>query len=300
MKKSNLGKEIRKNFEKYLMIAPFAIVFLVFVAAPVISSIFLSFTDFNMVQKPIFNCLENYIRMFMDDDVFPKVVRNTLFFAVITGPLSYFLCLFLGWMVNEFGRRTRTLLTFIFYAPSISGTMYMMWSFILSGDPSGFLNSILMRLGIINTPIQWLTDTKYMLTMIIIVQLWTSLGTSFLSFIAGFQSIDRSWYEAGAIDGIRTRFQELRLITLPSMGPQLMFAAVMQIGSSFAAGSISILLVGNPSTDYAAATIVTHMLDVGTMRYEMGYASALAVLLFAAMITVNAGIQKILSRFTNF
>lgn len=299
MKKPTLGGEIRRNTDKYLMMLPFTALFLVFTVVPVVSSIFLSLTDFNMIQPISFNGVENYLRMFLDDDVFPKAVRNTLVFALITGPLSYFLCLILAWMINEFGRRLRTLLTFVFYAPSISATLFTVWAYIFSSDPNGLVNSFLIRLGFTNQAVLWLTDTRYLLTILIVVQLWASLGTSFLAFIAGFQGVDRSWYEAGAIDGIRTRFQELRLITLPSMGPQLMFAAVMQIGASFAAGGISIQLAGNPSTDYAGATIVTHLLDVGTARYEMGYASAIATLLFVAMISMNAGIKKILNRFTN-
>ncbi len=292
-------RSIRRNMDKYLMLLPFSILFLVFTVVPVVSSIFLSFTDFNLVQAPIWSGLDNYVRMFLDDDVFFKAVRNTLIFAVITGPTSYFLCLLLGWMVNEFGRRTRTLLTFIFYVPAISGSMTTIWAYILSGDPNGLLNSLLMGLGITDSAILWLSDPQYVLPVLIVVSLWSSLGTSFLAFIAGFQGVDHSLYEAAAIDGVRTRFEELRKITLPSMGPQLMFAAVMQIGASFAVGTISVQLAGNPSTDYAGATIITHLQDVGTMRYEMGYASAIAVLLFLAMVATNAGIQKLLARFTN-
>lgn len=174
-----------------------------------------------------------------------------------------------------------------------------MWAYIFSGDSNGLVNSALMRLGILYEPVLWLSDTRYMLTVIIIVQLWASLGTSFLAFIAGLQGVDRSLYEAGTIDGIRTRFQELRFITLPSMGPQLMFAAVMQIGAAFGVSTICVALAGNPSTDYGAATIVTHLSDVGTMRYEMGYASAIATVLFITMILVNGVIKRVLKKHTN-
>lgn len=299
MKKVNLWKELRRNYDKYLMVLPFTLVFFIFTVLPVLAAIALSFTDFNMLQLPAFNGIENYMRMIMDDDVILIAARNTLIFAVLTGPLSYALCLLFAWMVNEFGRHIRTLLTFVFYIPSISGSLFVIWAYIFSGDPSGLINSILINLGVTDSAILWLSDSKYIMTVLIIVQLWTSLGTSFLSFIAGFQGIDRAMYEAGTIDGISNRFQELRLITLPSMGPQLMFAAVMQIGASFAAGSISIQLLGNPSTDYAGATITTHILDVGTQRYEMGYASAIAVLLFAVMVLTNKGISKLLRAYTD-
>ncbi len=292
-------RELRRNTDKYLMLLPFTVLFLLFTVIPVLSSIALSFTDYNMIQPAAFVGWQNYSRMFLDDDVFFIAVRNTLVFALITGPVSYLLCLMLAWMINEFGRTVRTLLTFVFYAPSISGTLYTVWAYIFSGDANGLFNSLLMRLGIIYEPVLWLSDTRYMLTVIIIVQLWASLGTSFLSFIAGLQGVDRALYEAGTIDGIRTRFQELRLITLPSMGPQLMFAAVMQIGASFGVSGICVALAGNPSTDYAAATVVTHLSDVGTARYEMGYASAIATVLFLTMIGMNALIKRVLRKYTN-
>ncbi len=299
MKLKYMAREVKKNTDKYLMMLPFTILFVIFTVIPVISSIALSFTDFNMIQSINFVGWENYSRMFLDDDVFFIAVRNTLIFAVITGPLSYLICLVLAWMINEFNQTVRTILTFVFYAPSISGTLYTVWAYIFSGDSYGLVNSMLMRLGIIYEPVLWLSDTRYMLTVIIIVQLWASLGTSFLSFIAGLQGVDRSLYEAGTIDGVRTRFQELRYITLPSMGPQLMFAAVMQIGASFGVSGICVALAGNPSTDYAASTIVTHLSDVGTARYEMGYASAIATVLFLTMILVNAVIKHFLKKYTN-
>ena len=299
MKKGHLLRDIRRNTDKYLLMLPFTILFVLFTVVPVLSSILLSFTDFNMIQPMSLSGWSNYSRMFLDDDVFFLALKNTLIFAIITGPISYFLCLALAWMINEFGKVMRTLLTFVFYAPSISGTLYTVWAYIFSGDSNGLVNSVLMRLGIIYEPVLWLSDTRYMLTVIIIVQLWASLGTSFLAFIAGLQGADRSLYEAGTIDGIRTRFQELRYITLPSMGPQLMFAAVMQIGASFGVSTICIALAGNPSTDYGAATIVTHLSDVGTMRYEMGYASAIATVLFITMMLVNGGIKRVLKKHTN-
>lgn len=296
--KHSLWKEIVKNKDKYLMMLPFSLFFLVFTVISVVAAIALSFTNFNLIERPEFVGWLNYSRMFLDDEVFPIVIRNTLIFALITGPISYLACLFIAWLINELPKFLRTLMTLVFYIPSISGTVFVVWSYIFSGDSSGFVNSVLMQLGILNEPIQWLTDTRYSLAVIIIVQLWASLGTSFLAFIAGLQGIDRSLYEAGQIDGIRNRFQELKYITLPSMGPQLMFAAVMQIGASFAVSQVSIQLAGNPSTDYAAATIVTHILDHGTLRFEMGYACSIATVLFVAMVLLNSFIKKILMKYT--
>lgn len=290
------GTLIARNWDKYVMLAPFFIIFTIFTVIPVVAAIILSFTDYNMVQTPGFVGFDNYIRLLLSDTIFPKAIKNTLVFAVITGPLSYFACLMLAWFVNELGPKLRTLMTLMFYAPSISGSLYMIWSLIFSGDMYGWANGILMSWGLIDEPILWLSDPQYNLTIIMVVQVWASLGTGFLAFVAGFQNVDTSLYEAGAVDGVSNRWQELLHITLPSMGPQLLFGAVMQIASSFAAGDICVAFAGNPSTDYSAATILTHIYDVSG-RYEMGYACAISTVLFVLMIFANVGVRKVLQKY---
>ena len=297
-KNKHLLKEIRNNADKYILLTPFLVLFMLFTVLPVMSSIVLGFSNFNLLEMPKFVGFDNYVRLFLDDSVFTIAFKNTIIFAIVTGVFGYFLSLLLAWVINEFSSGVRTFLTFLFYSPSIASNLYVIWTFIFSSDSYGLLNSLLMQLGIIKTPIAYLTDTKYMLICCIFVQIWMSFGTGFLSFIAGLQGIDKSIYEAGAIDGIRNRFQEFGLLTLPSMGPQLMFGAVMQISSSFSAGAVCIALCGNPSTDYAASTIVTHILDYGNIRYEMGYASAIATVLFVFMLATNGVVNRILRRFT--
>jgi len=298
-KKGELSKTIAKNKTMYLMMAPFAMLFLVFTVFSVVAAIFLSFTNYNLGQLPKFVGWLNYTNILLEDDVFLISVRNTLIFALITGPLSYFLCLIFAWLINDLPKKLRVFFTFVFYAPSISGSVFVVWSYIFSGDTYGLINSMLINTGLINEPVLWLSDTRYILTIVIIVQIWASIGTSFLAFIAGLQGVDRALYEAGAIDGIKNRFQEFIKITLPSMGPQLMFAAVMQIGSSFAVSNICNQLAGFPSTDYAAHTVVTHIQDYGLVRYEMGNACAVATMLFAAMVLINGFVEKFLKKTTN-
>ncbi len=291
-----LSYQIKKNRSCYFMLAPYFILFFIFTVLPVIISIGLSFTYFNMLEMPTFTGWANYIRLFLEDDIFLIALKNTLLFAVITGPVSYMLCLLFAWIINEFSGKFRAFLTLIFYAPSICGNAYMVWSLILSGDRYGYLNGILLKLGIINEQILWMQTEKYILPMLIIVQLWLSLGTGFLSFIAGLQTVDKSLYEAAALDGVKNRWQELWYVTLPSMKPQLMFGAVMQITQSFAVADISIQLAGNPSINYAGATVVTHLLDYGSTRFDMGYASAIATVLFLLMIGTNKLVQRVLRR----
>ena len=291
-------KEMRNHKTEYLLMAPYLLLFTFFTVLPVLASIVLGFTDFNLLQMPDFVGLDNYITLFLNDDIFITAAKNTLLFAVVTGPISYFGCLMLAWVVNELPPLVRTFMTFLFYAPSISGNLYLIWSYIFSGDMYGWVNGFLMDWGIISQPIAWLADAKYMMTIVMIIQIWMSFGTGFLSFVAGLQGIDKSMYEAGAIDGVSNRFQELIYLTLPSMGPQLMFGAVMQISASFSAGAVCMALCGNPSTDYAASTIISHITDYGTVRYEMGYASAMATLLFVVMIVMNNLISKLLKKYT--
>lgn len=294
-----LTKEIIRHREDYLLMLPFFLLFTFFTVIPVLSAIVLGFTNFNLVEAPKFIGFDNYINLFLTDDVFMIAVKNTLLFAVVTGPLSYFGCLLLAWVVNELSSKARTAVTFLFYAPSISGSLYMIWTYIFSGDMYGLANSLLMQTGIITTPISWLSDARYMMTIVMVIQVWMSFGTGFLSFVAGLQGIDRNMYEAGALDGISNRFQELIYITLPSMGPQLMFGAVMQISASFSAGAVPAALCGNPSTDYAVSTITTHIADYGGGRYEMGYASAIATILFVCMILTNKLISNILNKYAS-
>lgn len=295
-KRRQLWLSIKQNKECYLMIAPFMLFFIIFTIVPVVMSLPMGFTDFNMVQSPKFVGLSNYTTLFLSDKIFIRSIRVTLVFALLTGSVSYVLCFLLAWLINELPPKLKTIFTLIFYAPSMAN-VYTVWQLIFSGDINGYLNSLLIDWGIITSPVQWLTDGRYVLGVTIVVQLWISLGAGFLALRAGFQNIDRSLYEAAAIEGIRTKWQELIYIVIPSMGPQMMFAAVMQIVSSFTAGSVAQSLVGFPSTDYKAHTIMTHAYDYGWVRFEMGYASAICMILFIAMFLCNKFISKALGKY---
>ncbi len=289
-------KEMKNNKTGYFLLAPFYIIFFIFTVLPVILSIFFSVTDFNMLETPNIVWFDNYIRLFLDDDIFILSVKNTLIFACITGPGSYLLSLIMAWFINELPPKIRAIMTLIFYAPSISGNVYMVWTYIFSADSHGFLNGTLMDLGLITTPIAFLKDPDYIMAIVIIVALWTSLGTSFLTFIAGFQVVDRSLYEAAAVDGVKNRWQELWYITMPYMRPQMMFGAVMAITQSFGFGAVITGLVGFPSPDYCPHTIMHHLEDYGNSRFEMGYASTIAVVLFFMMIGSNMLVRKVLGK----
>lgn len=278
-----------------LLLAPFFIFFFVFTVLPILSSIVLSFTSYDMLSMPKFINIGNYMRMFVEDDVFMTVVKNTVALAVVVGPAGFLLAFLFAWLVNEFSTGLRTVFSFMFYAPSLVGNAYFIWKIAFSGDSYGYINSLLLSIGITTEPIVWLKSPQYLFTIVVIVQLWQSLGVSFLSNISGLQNVNRDLYEAGAIDGIKNRWQELRYITLPSMSHMLLFSAVMQIQSSFSISAVAVELAGYPSVQHTVDTIVTHMSDMATVRYELGYASAIAVVLFAMMAITRFAIGKLLN-----
>ena len=286
----------KRNKICYLFLAPYAILFFTFFILPIATSIFYSFTYYNILEPPRFIGLQNYVNLILQDEVFLTAIKNTFVIAVVTGPVGYILSFLFAWFINELPKWLRAVAVVIFYAPSIAGNAYTVFSIIFRGDAYGYLNSLLMEFGLIEAPRLWLTDPKYIMPVIIVVILWMSMGTGFLSFVAGLQSVDRSLYEAGYVDGIRNRWQELYYITLPSMKPMLLFGAVMSITQAFNVCDVPRTLAGYPSTDYAARTIVTHLFDYGFSRFEMGYASAIATVLFLVMILCNKAIQSLLRK----
>jgi len=295
IKKIRRKARFNENLPSYLMLAPFFIFFFAFLVLPILSSIVLSFTNYDMINSPQAIGLGNYIRMFLDDDVFPVTFKNTLFFAIICGPVGFLMSFVLAWFINEFSPIVRTLLSFMFYAPALVGNATFIWQVAFSSDSYGYINSALLSLGLITEPVTWLSTEQYIQPIIIIVQLWSSMGVSFLSNISGLQNINQELYEAGSIDGIRNRWQELWYITLPTMKHMLLFSAVMQISSAFSISAIAITLAGFPSVGYAGDTIVSHMTDLGTVRYELGYASAVAVVLFLMMALFRLVVGKLLN-----
>ena len=281
-KKSKVGKRTHSNKAGYLFVAPYAILFIIFILAPVLVAVGLSFTNFNAIQFPKLVGFLNYVNLITGDDVFMKyVLPNTVKYALIVGVGGYVLAFLLAWGLSNLPKVPRTVFALILYSPSMTTgvAMAVLWKIMFTGDQTGYLNSWLMDIGAINEPIIWLTNTTFLLPIVIIIGLWSSMGVGFLSILAGLLNVDESLYEAAAIDGVKNRFQEMIYVTIPSMKPQMLFAAVMQIVGAFQNGTISTLLAGNPTPGYAAQLIVNHIEDYGFIRYEMGYAAAVSVVL---------------------
>ena len=290
-------RDMKRSIPLYIMIAPFMILFIVFVVYPVLMAIWYSFTDYNVLEKANFIGFDNYKKLFLDDETFITAIKNTFIIAVIVGPGGYVLSFLLAWMINELPHKLGVILTVIFYAPSMAGTAVVaVFRQIFSDDSSGYLNAILRNLGITKDAILWLSDADYVMVVVILASLWTSLGVGFLSFVAGIKGVDEAQYEAGAIDGIKNRWQELWYVTLPSMKPQLMFGAVMAITGAFNFGGVVESLAGNPTTDYCAYTLTMHLNEYSGVRWEVGYASAIAFIMFLLMFGSNMLIHKLLSK----
>ncbi|MGN0299421.1 MAG: carbohydrate ABC transporter permease [Lachnospiraceae bacterium] len=288
--------QVKLNRVLYVMMAPFLIFFLIFTVYPVIQAVYFSFTDYNVLQSPNWVGLKNYSELFLHDTTFIKAIQNTFVIAVFVGPGGYILSFLLAWMINELPHWLGTLVTIIFYAPSMAGNTILVFALIFSNDATGYLNGMLMDWGFIDEPILWLSDESTILPLVVLVSIWMSLGVGFLSFAAGVKGVEDAQYEAAAIDGIKNRWQELWYVTLPNMKPQLMFGAVMSITGAFSVGAVADALVGFPSPNYASHTIVNHLNDYGLIRMEMGRASAIAVILFALMIICNMLFNKFLRK----
>ena len=293
---TDMVRNAKRHAFCYAFLLPYAILFITFYVLPMLTSIYFSFTNYNILEKPDFIGVRNYINLFLEDEVFTIAVKNTFVIALIIGPVGYIMAFIFAWLINELPNWIRTLVVFFFYVPSISGQAFVVFKFFFSDDANGWINAKLIHWNIIQQPILFLTNPQNVLKVVIPVILWTSLGTGFLSFVAGLKGIDKSQYEAGYIDGVQNRWQELWYITLPNMKPMLLFGAVMSITSAFSVCSVPMMLAGYPSVDYCARTVVTHLFDYGFTRFEMGYASAIATVLFITMILCNKFIQGLLNR----
>ncbi|MDK2840481.1 sugar ABC transporter permease [Thermosipho africanus Ob7] len=272
-----------KKYMHWILLSPYLTLFIIFILLPIIVAIYLSFTYFNAIQSPRWIGLQNYVNLFTRDEIFmQKVLPNTIKFSLIVGPGGYILSFILAWLVAQLTKVPRTIFALILYSPSLTAgvTMAVVWRVLFNGDQQGYLNALLLKLGFIDKPIQWLQSPEYLLTIMIIVSLWSSMGVGFLAMLAGILNVDETLYEAAYIDGIKNRLQEIIYITIPAMKPQMLFGAVMSIVQTFTTAGIGVALSGtNPTPQYAGQLIVNHIEDYGFLRYEMGYAAAVSVVL---------------------
>lgn len=296
-KKNKIARRESGNRQAWFFLMPYLLLFVTFIIAPMVMAILLSLTNFDTISFPSFTGFMNYINLITQDEIFMQyVLPNTVVYVIIVGIGGYMLSFLLAWVLAQMSKVPRTILALIFYSPSMTSgvAMAVLWKIIFTGDQTGYLNSILMKLGIITEPVVWLVDQRYLLPIVIVVALWSSMGVGFLAMLAGILNADEELYEAGAIDGIKNRFQEMIYITIPTMKPQMLFGAVMSIVGTFGNGAIGVMLTGvNPTPGYAAQLIVNHIEDYGFIRYEMGYAAAISVVLLGIVWLFSTMAKKL-------
>jgi multiple sugar transport system permease protein len=265
------------------LLLPYGVLFSMFIAIPIEVAIYLSFTYFDLIQAPVFAGLYNYVTLLTQDTVFFRnVLPNTIQFALIVGPGGYVISFMMAWMLAQIQSKPRTVLALLLYMPSLAGGVFIsvLWRTIFSGNQAGYVNAILLRWNLIQTPLQFLQSPDFLMGIMILVSLWSAMGIGFLAMLAGILNINEELYEAAYIDGLRNRFQEIIYITVPSMKPQMLFGAVMAIVGAFNNGAIGVALSGaNPTPQYSGQLITNHIEDYGFLRYEMGYAAAVSVAL---------------------
>ncbi|MCL2405192.1 MAG: sugar ABC transporter permease [Defluviitaleaceae bacterium] len=281
----------------YLFLAPYLILFFVFIVVPVAIAVGLSFTNFDAIQRPQFVGLLNYVNLFTQDLIFLQhVLPNTIIFSMIVGPGGFALAFFVAWSLSQLSKGPRTVMALLMFSPSLTTgvAIGVVWRIIFLGNPQGHLNAFLLNWGFITDPINFLANATFIMPIVIVVALWSSMGVGFLAMLAGVLNVNPELYEAASIDGVKSRLQEVFYVTIPSMKPQMLFAAVMSIVGAFQAGTIGVVLtLSNPTPHYAAQLMVNHIEDYGFIRFEMGFASAVSVVLLGIIYGFSATSRKL-------
>lgn len=296
MKGITLSPKFKKKFRNIDLIfflGPYMAVFFIFTILPVIVAYILAFTQFDSLQMPVWVGLQNYERLFLEEQYFGIALQNSFILASLSGPLNYFVAFIFAWILNEVPPKPRTVLTLLFYIPSMVGGFQFLLDLLLSQDKYGWINGWLIQLGFIDEPLQFAKMTDIMIPLAVIIMLWNALGQQFLIFISSLQGVDKSLYEAGAVDGISNRWQELYYITLPAIKGQLALNAILTITSAVAI--VAPAYFGNPTQDYRLYTLQMMVNDY-TSRLELGYVTAMSSIMFVISLTVNKIVQYLIGK----
>lgn len=269
-----------------MFIAPALILFTIFVAVPVGASLFFSFTKYNVIQSPKWVGLNNYRNLILYDPRFWKAVRNTVVYVVGVVPFSISLSLLLAVAIDQ-KIRLKNLYKTLFFMPAVTSVVALsvVWKWLFAGEKYGLINHFLLKLGL--QPIDWLLSPTWTLPAIMIMSIWAGLGYNMILFLAGLQAIPNSLYEAADADGAGA-MSKFWHITLPLLRPTMTYAVIMSTIASFQVFEQVYIMAGSTSAGVGgvldcALTIVAYLYDSGFQRFMMGYASAIAYLLFAAV-----------------
>ncbi len=277
----------------YLFLSPALLVFSVFVLYPIVAVVYYSFTDYSIVTPPVWVGLRNYQEL-VKDPIFWQSLSHSFTYLLVM-PTLVFLCIILAIVVN---RKLPGINVFraMYYIPVISGSIAVGIAWRLMLDTNGLLSSLLLSLGMIQEPIQWLSEPSYTLTICMLLTIWLGLGHYMMIFLAGLQNIPEELYDAAMIDGCNA-WQKHWHVSLPGLRPQVTFVAVI---SSLAAlqvfNEIYILTGGLGGILNSASTIVFYLWRSAFVLQHAGYASAVAMVLLVITLAFSVIYVRILER----
>ena len=271
-------KRDREGLAAVLFLLPNLVGFLIFTAIPVGAAFVLAFYDYDLLLGASFAGLENF-RELASDEVFRAAFFNTVYFTTVSVPLSVVLGLVTAMLVNQ-ALRGVVIFRSIFLLPYVTVTvaLSLVWKWIYLPD-IGLINSALGVIGIDGPA--WLTSERWAMPALIIMTVWKSFGYNMVLFLAGLQNVPEHLYDAAKVDGA-TGWRRFLHITLPMLSPTTFFVVVISIISSFQVFDQALIMTnGGPGT--ATTTLVLYIYQVGFQSFEMGYAAAVALVLFAAI-----------------
>jgi len=282
-------EEIRKNSAAYYMLLPFFLLFFVFTVLPIAAALPFAFTDFKLPGAPSFAGIENFRDLFSENDLFMSSLKNTLLSLLITGLGGFVLNIFAAWLISPLRGRLKTMFIVIFCLPSFLYGAFAVWGMALGDGMNSPLNSVLMSLGMIKSPVDWLDSSPASILLMQLVRLWGTFGIGFLVTLTGFDEANenRELYDAARIDGLSNRFWHLVFVTVPAAAPRLALMAALQIAAAFSVGSVF-------TTTPANMTLTDYMLTLGAYKLDIGMASAVGVLITAAASLIYFIVRKLL------
>jgi multiple sugar transport system permease protein len=281
----NINRKKREEITGYLFIAPTYLFYIAFLLLPLCFTIYFSFTEYNVLKPPNWVGFSNYIQIFKDKTM-AKVTANTIIYAVCTTIFKTTIALIFALILNNkylyrWVRNTARVSIFFPYLVAMS-YVALIWSFMFSKD-MGVVNYYLNRFGI--SPLPWFTDTRYALSMLIGLDVWKHMGYAMLIYLAGLQGISNEYYEAGIIDGAN-RWQLIKHITLPLLRPTTIMLVILHtIYGLQAFDSMSVITQGGPGN--STRSVLLYIYDKAFKSYDMGYSSALSVLMIIVIFIIS-------------
>ena len=297
MDKKSKSLTRRKTLVAYSFILPNLLGFFIFTFVPIVFSLLLSFCEWNSGGEIKFIGLDNFIRMFSKDNSFWIALKNTIYYTVVTVPVTLALALFLAILMNK-PLKGRVFFRSVLFFPYVASlvAIAVVWMALFNPD-RGPVNSILMAIGIENPP-RWAASTTWAMPTIIGLTVWNGMGYYMIVYLAALQGVSRDLYEAASLDGA-TRWQQFVNITWPCVTPTTFYILMMLIVATFKSYDIMYITTqGGPGE--ATKVLAYHIYNTAFVSSQFGYASAIAMILLAMIVVITLIQFKFEKRFTSY